>query len=1099
MVKQGGAGKMSFWIAEMLLSSSILVFAHNANATLPTGGQIISGAGAISQDDSTMTINQATDKLVVDWNTFSIGKDHSVNFQQPSSNSVALNQVLGNDVSVIQGALNANGQIFLVNPNGILFSPTAQVNTGGLIASTQSISQEDFLAGNYKFSGTSNSSIINEGNIVTPEGGTVALIAATIINQGTITTPQGTTLFGSGNTVVLDLGGPVKIEVLEGALDSLIEQGGAIRADGGKVYLTAKAANDLATSTINHTGIIEARTLSTGEKGEIMLLGDMKHGTLNANGTLDASAPHGGDGGFIETSAAHVDVKKDIFVKTKSKSGENGNWLIDPYNYIISADQAMAISNALNEGNVIINTIVSNIDYGSDLYPSEIADIIVNSPITKTGENETTLSLIAANTIVLNSPISSVNSKLNMQFDADNDDGYRDGSGIIIVNHNLDSKGGYIKFGTGTSIPINGVDTMVGGDVYFGGNNAQTITTEGGDLSIYGETILANPQGVTINTAGGNVFFARTTNSGNLYTESVGFLDGGTWEKARDHAKSGTGANIGDTYLATITSRLENVMADRAVNYQPSWLGGRRVVGVGTDNLWRWVTGPKGLMDNGKGMVFFQQNGAGGIPMNGAYSNWNEGQPNNYPYSDNLSEEAETALQLVGNLGQWDDLSHSSDVLESYVKETNLANSPLKIEAGTGTVTLNGTIGGNKALDSLNINAASVSVEGDITTSDLINITTQTGDINLSGNVTSASTTANAIILHAGASKKAGDATGGNIVLSSDNPAFTTGPGGRAILYTGSIPNSTKVATTVGLNNSRYNGDREISNFTRPLGNSGTYAIFREQPILTIKANNFTKVYNRLSYTNGNGYTISDAVNGDTFPNSIVTYSGNSQGAINAGSYAIVPTNFTDNPGYQINYQNGNLTVEKAVLTYNANHVTSIIGSQFPNFTGTVTGFVNGDDQANSTTGVLTFITNATSASPAGTYAINGSGLNAINYNFIQNNANSTAFTLTNAEETNTNPVIDNTQGTVMDLVEEMQPIFPVNEEVQLITSSGNDNEYNQSIGSLEMIEIDSSDTEIDEVALTNEYREQAELNDLKILVVDEGMKFSENEEIEIQ
>src|SRR5690606_32978387 len=120
--------------------------------------------------------------------------------------------------------------------------------------------------------------IINQGNITATEGGVVAMIAARIINTGSISTPSGSTLMGAGSKVTLDLGGPVKIEVEEALLDTYIEQGGAIRADGGLVYLTAKAAGNLAASVINHTGVTEARTLVAGKDGRIMLMGDMDSG-----------------------------------------------------------------------------------------------------------------------------------------------------------------------------------------------------------------------------------------------------------------------------------------------------------------------------------------------------------------------------------------------------------------------------------------------------------------------------------------------------------------------------------------------------------------------------------------------------------------------------------------------------------------------------------------------------------------------------------------------------------------------------------------------------------------------------------------------------
>ena len=216
------SGKRSGKAAVVLATASLVVAAGVADAVeLPTGGQIVAGSGAISQSGSTLTVTQTSGKMAADWQSFSIGQGHTVNFIQPSASAVALNRVLGSNVSVIQGALNANGHVFLVNPNGVLFTPTAQVNVGGLVASTLNISADDFLAGNYRFSANSTAGVKNEGHITTIHGGTVALIAARIENTGSITAPQGQVLMGAGSTVRLDLGGPVKIEVEEGALNTL--------------------------------------------------------------------------------------------------------------------------------------------------------------------------------------------------------------------------------------------------------------------------------------------------------------------------------------------------------------------------------------------------------------------------------------------------------------------------------------------------------------------------------------------------------------------------------------------------------------------------------------------------------------------------------------------------------------------------------------------------------------------------------------------------------------------------------------------------------------------------------------------------------------
>ncbi|MBU2896761.1 two-partner secretion domain-containing protein [Vibrio hepatarius] len=412
----------------ILFLSTFWATSSSFSETLPTGEKIVNGSGVITTSGNTMNITQSSQKLVTHWQDFSIGKKNTVNFIQPSPSAIALNKVLGNNVSVIQGALNANGQVFLVNPNGVTFTPDARINVGGLVASTQNIDTQDFLASNYIFEGQSTNVIVNQGNITATQGGTVALIAAKIINQGTISSQSGNIMMGAGNKVTLDLGGPVKLEVEEGAITTLIEQGGAVHANGGMVYLTTKAVHELATSVINHTGITVAQTLSTGEKGEIVLLGDMDYGTTKVAGVIDASAPNGNDGGFIETSAANIKIANDTQISTKSQQGENGTWLIDPTDFTVSASggdiSGTALSSNLASGNVQIQTTGA----GGNLYVNDEVSWSANK-----------LTLTANNNIEINSNIIAT------------------GLGSLAFEYGLDSTSG---LGSAYSI-ASGVDVLI--------------------------------------------------------------------------------------------------------------------------------------------------------------------------------------------------------------------------------------------------------------------------------------------------------------------------------------------------------------------------------------------------------------------------------------------------------------------------------------------------------------------------------------------------------------------------------------------------------------------------------------------------------------
>ena len=143
---------------------------------LPTGGQVAAGAASITQSASRMDITQSTQKAILNWQSFNIGADAQVNFAQPNASAVALNRVLSSDPSAIYGKLNANGQVFLLNPSGVLFGAGARVDVGGLVASTMKLDDADFMAGNYKFSGGSGS-VINQGQLKAALGGYIALLA----------------------------------------------------------------------------------------------------------------------------------------------------------------------------------------------------------------------------------------------------------------------------------------------------------------------------------------------------------------------------------------------------------------------------------------------------------------------------------------------------------------------------------------------------------------------------------------------------------------------------------------------------------------------------------------------------------------------------------------------------------------------------------------------------------------------------------------------------------------------------------------------------------------------------------------------------------
>ena len=355
-----GRGKSSSRkLVAVVLSLSAIV----GNAS-PLGGQVVSGIGSVNQSGTTTTVNQASQNLSLNWQSFNVAANETVNFLQPSATALAVNRIYDTNGSKIMGHLNANGQVWLINPNGILFGQGSQVNVGGLVASTL-----DTISNNGSatiFSGSGKGGIVNQGAI---NGHYVAFIANNVSNAGTITSPLGAVALGAGNAVTLTFAGNdlVQMQVDGSVLNSLAQNGGLIQADGGMVIMTAGARDSLLASVVNNTGIIEARTVDS-HSGIITLLGSMSAGTVNVGGTLDASAPYPqssvlnprSNGGFIETSAHNVKVASDANVTTAAVQGLSGTWLIDPVDFTIAAsggdETGAQLTTALGGGNVTIQS-----------------------------------------------------------------------------------------------------------------------------------------------------------------------------------------------------------------------------------------------------------------------------------------------------------------------------------------------------------------------------------------------------------------------------------------------------------------------------------------------------------------------------------------------------------------------------------------------------------------------------------------------------------------------------------------------------------------------------------------------------------------------
>ncbi|KVO45075.1 filamentous hemagglutinin N-terminal domain-containing protein [Burkholderia ubonensis] len=359
---------------------SLLGLAALPAHALPTGHAVVAGQAdiATSVDGRTMSINQHSDKLITNWQDFGVAGGERVSFHQPGSSSIALNRVIGTHGSQIDGRIDANGKVFLVNPNGVMFGAGSQVNVGSLVASTQNLSDADFLAGNYRFAGTSAASVINAGNITAADGGSVALLGARVSNTGLIQAKMGRIALGAGHAFKVNFDGSdlLSVQVEGGAVDAQASNGGLLKADGGEVLMTARAAGDLLNAVVNNTGTIEARGLSN-HGGRITLDG----GTVLAGGTLDASAA-AGNGGEVATRGANVRIADDAKVDTRGANGRSGTWKIDTANARVADDANATIGAA---------TLSRNLDTTHVALTGASGDLSVEGPVNWSGDH--TLSL----------------------------------------------------------------------------------------------------------------------------------------------------------------------------------------------------------------------------------------------------------------------------------------------------------------------------------------------------------------------------------------------------------------------------------------------------------------------------------------------------------------------------------------------------------------------------------------------------------------------------------------------------------------------------------------------------------------------------------
>ncbi|OOG41010.1 YDG domain-containing protein [Polaromonas sp. A23] len=957
--------------------AAMLLGAATAQAG-PLDGQVTAGSGSVTQSGANTTITQSSQNLSLSWKSFNVGAQESVNFVQPSASAIAVNRILDTNGSQILGQLNANGQVYLINPNGILFGAGAQVNVGGLVASTLDIKDADLNSSKRSFSGPGAGSVVNHGRINAAPGGYVALLGNTVSNQGSISAPLGSVVLGAGSAATLTFQGNqlLQVQIDQSVLNSLAENGGLIQADGGSVLMSAGARDSLLASAVNNSGVIQARTVEN-RNGTIILLGGMAAGTANIAGTLDASAPNGGNGGFIETSGAHVKIADSARITTAAPAGKTGTWLIDPVDFTIAAaggnTTGALLSASLGTNNVVIESTTGNTGTAGDVNVNDVVSWNANE-----------LTLRAQNNININANLNaSGTGKLALEYGQGTGPGtgtgynFNNGAKINLpAGNNFSTKQG--SAGTTTAYTV---ITDLGTATSATGTDLQGISGNLNGRYVLGADIDASA------TSGWNSGSGFTPLGPSNLSQFTGTLDG------LGHTISGltisrpTGTYVGLFGYVGIQGRINNlgliggsVSGREKVGALAGWSSGNIF------NSYTTNTPVTGISSEAGGLVGTSQgdirnshasgNVTGGLSVGGLVG-WGQGVIVNSYATGNVTGSNDRTGGLVG------DMLNSGSISGSYASgnvsstgsdvgglvglwNSNGSVSSINNSYATGTASGNSRVGGlvGRKIDP----QIPLPVQGTINNSYATGAVSGTSD--LGGLV--------------------GLWVAGIAINNSFWDSTTTGQnassGGGMAMATADMQQQANFSSAT-LANGNVNPNWDFTSVWRIYEGNSRPLLKALMKATTVTVGSTSKTYDRLAWNGGTGISCSNVACGSL--SGSISFSGTAQGAVNAGSYTVTGSGlYSNQQGYDISYANGTLTVNPASLAVTGvgadNKVYDAGTTATLNGTASVTA-IAGDTVSVTGTGNGTFVNKNVGNGKAVTvtgYTL--SGADAGNYTVVQ-------------------------------------------------------------------------------------------------------------------
>lgn len=456
----------------LLLGGAFALVAGNPVAWAnPQGGSVVAGNVTIGGAGKTLTINQTTNRAIVNWQSFSVGTGETTRIVLPSSLSAILNRVTGSGPSAIAGQISSNGQVYLINPNGIVVGPNGRIDTGAFVASTLNIPNAAFMqGGGMTFMGDSGAGIRVLGKI-TAANGDVVLVAAVVDHQGRIAAPNGQAILGAGGQFYYmpDGTSDIVIAARPGSGPASVSNSGAIAAANVQLR-TAGSAYALA---VNNSGLVSAtavrqvggRVVLDGGAGDTVVSGTIaaqsgpKGGTvtiagqrvtLTGSALVDASGSAGGGtvkvGGKNNTTTVAAGARIAVNATGAGNGGAvefSGNALAFQGSVDLSAPYGTV-------GSLLLDPVTISICNTCGTTPSAIAAALLSGNTTVQATASMTvdspITSAAPNRLVLDAPNIAVNSNISLP------------NGLLTFTNTLQPSGGTLSSASSATITVSQID-----------------------------------------------------------------------------------------------------------------------------------------------------------------------------------------------------------------------------------------------------------------------------------------------------------------------------------------------------------------------------------------------------------------------------------------------------------------------------------------------------------------------------------------------------------------------------------------------------------------------------------------------------------------